>query len=175
MPVYNVSFSEYGARLVLNCFRGGGAGTSITAPSPLYLALLTGTATDTDTGGGFTEFTGYTATGAATPAEDRMAITFGAAAVAGTGTLATAQRITSTNAPSAGITSGATISGIAITTALKKSGASVVALNYNAGGNVIWYGELTTGTPPSQTATTVAVVNTDTLTFSIGNITIDLY
>jgi hypothetical protein len=90
--------------------------------------------------------------------------------VAGVGTLATAQRITSTNAPSFAITSGATISGIAITTIQPYA----TGLNYTAG-NVCWYGELTTGTPPSQTATTVAVVNTDTLTFSIGNITIDLY
>jgi hypothetical protein len=174
MSVYNVSFSENAARLVLNYFRGT---ATPTAPTALYVALLTGTATDTDTGGGFTEFTGYTATGAITPAEDRMLITFGAAATAGTGTLATAQRITSSNAPSAGITTaGPTIiSGIAITTALKKSGVSVVPLNYNAAGNVIFYGELTTGTPPSQTATTVSVVSTDTLTFSAGNITIDLY
>lgn len=164
MAVYNVSFSENGARQVLNCFRGGGAGTSITAPSALYVALLTGTATDTDTGGGLTEFTGYSGT-------NRQAITFGAAAVSGTGTLATAQRIASTNAPSFSITSSATISAIAITTVQ----ANGTALSYLAGGNVIWYGELTTGTPPSQTATTVAVVNTDTLTFSIGNITIDLY
>jgi hypothetical protein len=91
--------------------------------------------------------------------------------VAGAGTLATAQRIASTNAPSFSITSSATISGIAITTVQ----ANGTALSYVAGGNVIWYGELTTGVPPSQTATTVAVVNTDTLTFSIGNITIDLY
>ena len=166
MAVYTVSFSEYGARLVLNCFRGGGAGTSITAPTALYIALLTGTATDVDTGGGFTEFTGYSGT-------NRPAITFGAAAVAGASApLTTAQRITSTNAPSFSITSSATISGIAITTVQLNT----TALAYGAtGGNVVWYGELTTGTPPSQTATTVAVVNTDTLTFSIGNITIDLY
>jgi hypothetical protein len=164
MPVYNVSFSQHGARLVLNCFLGTASSVAISAQTTLYVALLTGTATDTDTGGGFTEFTGYSGT-------NRPAITFGTAAVAGTGTLATAQRITSSNAPSFSITSSATISGIAITTVQ----ANGTALNYNAGGNVIWYGELTTGTPPSQTATTVAVVNTDTLTFSIGNITIDLY
>lgn len=162
MPVYNVSFSEYAARLVLNYFRGT---ATPTAPTALYVALLTGTATDTDTGGGFTEFTGYSGT-------NRPAITFNAAAVAGSGTLATAQRITSSNAPSFSITSSATISGIAITTVQ----ANTTALVYTAtGGNVCWYGELTTGTPPSQTATTVAVVNTDTLTFSAGNITIDLY
>jgi hypothetical protein len=169
MPVYNVSFSEYGARLVLNCFRGGNgtvtSGTSITAPVGLYVALLTGTATDTDTGGGFTEFTGYSGT-------NRPIINFNAAAVAGTGTLATAQRIATSNSQSFSITSSATISGIAITTVQ----ANGTPLDYDStGGNVIWYGELTTGTPPSQTATTVAVVNTDTLTFSIGNITIDLY
>jgi hypothetical protein len=164
MPVYNVSFSQHGARLVLNCFLGTVSSAAISAQTVLYIALLTGTATDTDTGGGFTEFTGYSGT-------NRQAITFGAAAVAGTGTLATAQRITSTNAPSFSITSSATISGIAIATAQPVG----TALNYAAGGNVIWYGELTTGTPPSQTATTVAVVNTDTLTFSAGNITIDLY
>lgn len=164
MAVYNVSFSQHGARLVLNCFLGTGSSVAVAAQTTLYIALLTGTATDTDTGGGFTEFTGYSGT-------NRQAITFGAAAVAGVGTLATAQRITSTNAPSFSITSSATISGIAIATAQPVA----TALNYLAGGNVIWYGELTTGTPPSQTATTVAVVNTDTLTFSIGNITIDLY
>ena len=160
MAVYNVSFSQYAARTVLDYYRGT---ATPTAPTALYVGLLTGIATDTDTGGGFTEFTGYSGT-------NRPAITFGAAAVAGVGTLATAQRITSTNAPSFSITSGATISGIAITTVQ----ANGTALNYTAG-NVIWYGELTTNTPPSQTATTVAVVNTDTLTFSIGNITIDLY
>jgi hypothetical protein len=164
MPVYNVSFSQHGARLVLNCFLGTASSAAISAQTVLYIALLTGTATDTDTGGGFTEFTGYSGT-------NRQAITFGAATVAGTGTLATAQRITSTNAPSFSITSNATISGIAIATAQPVG----TALNYAAGGNVIWYGELTTGVPPSQTATTVAVVNTDTLTFSAGNITIDLY
>ncbi len=162
MAVYNVSFSQYAAQLVLNYFRGT---ATPTAPTALYVALLTGTATDSDTGGGFTEFTGYSGT-------NRPAITFGAAAVAGAGTLAAAQRITSTNAPSFTITTaGPTIiSGIAITTVQ----ANGTALNYTAG-NVIWYGELTTGTPPSQTATTVSVVATDTLTFSAGNITIDLY
>jgi hypothetical protein len=163
MPVYNVSFSEYGARLVLNCFRGGGAGTSITAPTALYVALLTGTPTDVDTGGGLTEFTGYSGT-------NRATLTFGAAALSGAAN--TAQRIASTNAPSFSITSSATISAIAITTVQ----ANGTPLDYDStGGNVIWYGELTTGTPPSQTATTVAVVNTDTLTFNIGSITIDLY
>lgn len=162
MPVYNVSFSQYAAQLVLNYFRGT---ATPTAPTALYVALLTGTATDSDTGGGFTEFTGYSGT-------NRPAITFGAAAVAGTGTLAAAQRITSSNAPSFTITTaGPTIiSGIAITTAQPVA----TALNFTAG-NVIWYGELTTGVPPSQTATTVSVVATDTLTFSANNITIDLY
>jgi hypothetical protein len=165
MPVYNVSFSQHGARLVLNCFLAGtGANlpTSITAPSALYVALLTGTAADVDTGGGLTEFTGYSGT-------NRPAIIFSPAGLSPAAN--TAQRIASFNAPSFSITSSATISGIAITTVQ----ANGTALNYSAGGNVIWYGELTTGTPPSQTATTVAVVNTDTLTFSAGNITIDLY
>ena len=165
MPVYNVSFSQHGARLVLNCFlAGSGANTptSITAPSALYVALLTGTPTDVDTGGGFTEFTGYSGT-------NRQAIIFSPAVLSAAAN--TAQRIPSFNAQSFSITSSATISGIAITTVQSNA----TALNYLAGGNVIWYGELTTGTPPSQTATTVAVVNTDTLTFSIGNITIDLY
>ena len=165
MPVYNVSFSQHGARLVLNCFlAGSGANTptSITAPSALYVALLTGTATDVDTGGGFTEFTGYSGT-------NRPAIIFSPAVLSAAAN--TAQRIPSFNAQSFSITSSATISGIAITTVQSNA----TALNYLAGGNVIWYGELTTGTPPSQTATTVAVVNTDTLTFSAGNITIDLY
>ena len=165
MPVYNVSFSQHGARLVLNCFlAGSGANTptSITAPSALYVALLTGTPTDVDTGGGFTEFTGYSGT-------NRPAIIFSPAVLSAAAN--TAQRIPSFNAQSFSITSSATISGIAITTVQSNA----TALNYLAGGNVIWYGELTTGTPPSQTATTVAVVNTDTLTFSAGNITIDLY
>ena len=165
MPVYNVSFSQHGARLVLNCFlagSGANAPTSITAPSALYVALLTGTATDVDTGGGFTEFTGYSGT-------NRQAIIFSPAVLSAAAN--TAQRIPSFNAQSFSITSSATISGIAITTVQSNA----TALNYLAGGNVIWYGELTTGTPPSQTATTVAVVNTDTLTFSAGNITIDLY
>ena len=165
MPVYNVSFSQHGARLVLNCFlAGSGANTptSITAPSALYVALLTGTPTDVDTGGGFTEFTGYSGT-------NRQAIIFSPAVLSAAAN--TAQRIPSFNAQSFSITSSATISGIAITTVQSNA----TALNYLAGGNVIWYGELTTGTPPSQTATTVAVVNTDTLTFSAGNITIDLY
>ena len=162
MPVYNVSFSQYAAQTVLNYYRGV---ATPTAPTALYVALLTGTATDSDTGGGFTEFTGYSGT-------NRPTITFGAAAVAGTGTLAAAQRIISSNAPSFTITTaGPTIiSGIAITTVQPVG----TALNYTAG-NVIWYGELTTGVPPSQTATTVSVVATDTLTFSAGNITIDLY
>ena len=162
MAVYNVSFSENGARKVLNCFLGTVSSVGIAAQTTLYVALLTGTSTDTDTGGGFTEFTGYSGT-------NRQAITFGSAATSLAAN--TAQRIASTNAPSFSITSGATISGIAITTVQ----ANATVLSYTAGGNVIWYGELTTGTPPSQTATTVAVVNTDTLTFSIGNITIDLY
>lgn len=167
MPVYNVSFSQHGARLVLNCFLAGtGANlpTSITAPTALYVALLTGTATDVDTGGGFTEFTGYSGT-------NRPAIVFSPAALSPAAN--TAQRIASFNAPSYTITTAGptVISGIAITTAQ----ATGTALNYLAGGNVIWYGELTTGVPPSQSATTVSVVATDTLTFSAGNITIDLY
>lgn len=163
MPVYNVSFSEYGARLVLNCFLGTVSSVGISAQTTLYVALLTGTATDVDTGGGFTEFTGYSGT-------NRPAITFNAAVLSAAAN--TAQRIASSNAPSFSITSSATISGIAITTAQPKA----TALAYGAtGGNVIWYGELTTGTPPSQTATTVAVVNTDTLTFNSGAVTIDLY
>lgn len=173
MPVYNVSFSQHGARLVLNYLRN----TATTQPTALYLALLTGTATDSDTGAGFTEFTGYTVAAAATPADDRATITFGAAADITTPVaIATAQRIATSNSQVFTITTAGptVISGIAITTALKKSG-TPVALNYAAGGNVIWYGELTTGNPPTQSATTVSVVATDTLTFSAGNITIDLY
>lgn len=170
MAVFSVSFARYGGRLALNYLRGQ---AGLTQPPALYVALLTGTmTTNDDIGTGFTEFTGYNDTNNTSSSLTRPVITFNAAADAGaSGTLLSAQRITSSNAPTFAITStpGSPISAIAITTTQTKG----TALDYST--SVIWFGELTTGIPPSQSATTVSVVATDTLTFSAGNITIDLY
>lgn len=126
---------------------------------PLYLALINMSTMPTTDNATLTEFTSYTDTNNAASATTRPAINFGL--VTPTGGVAT-QSIATTNAPTYGITATDTIYGIAITNAQLKA----TALSTTSGtGNVIWYGSINTS---------VGVVNTDTLTFNIGQITLSL-
>src|SRR5262245_11067731 len=68
-----MSTTDYGEALFLNCFRGGGAGTSITAPAAMYVQLHIGDPGEAGTSNNATSTT-------------RAAITF-AAAVSGAGTM----------------------------------------------------------------------------------------
>jgi hypothetical protein len=126
---------------------------------PLYLALLNGTLPTTDNAT-LTEFTGYTDTNNSASSTTRPAINFGL--VTPTGGVAT-QSIATTNAPTYAITGSDTVVGIAITNAQLKA----TSLTTTSGtGNVIWYG--------SMTVASIAVVNTDTLTFNTGQVTLSL-
>lgn len=126
---------------------------------PLYLALLNGTLPTTDNAA-LTEFTAYTDTNNAASSTTRPAINFGL--VTPTGGVAT-QSIATTNAPTYAITGSDTIVGIAITNSQLKA----TSLSTTSGtGNVIWYG--------SMTVASIAVVNTDTLTFNAGQVTLSL-
>lgn len=163
--------SNSGTQITISTTQGGSAitftttGTSLVmSPAlgptgPLYLALLNGTLPTTDNAT-LTEFTGYTDTNNGASSTTRPAINFGL--VTPTGGVAT-QSIATTNAPTYAITSSDTIVGIAITNSQLKA----TSLSTTSGtGNVIWYG--------SMTVASIAVVNTDTLTFNTGQVTLSL-
>lgn len=129
------------------------------ATGPLYLALINMVSMPTTDNATLTEFTSYTDTNNAASGTTRPALNFGL--VTPTGSVAT-QSIASTNAPTYAITGTDTIYGIAITNAQLKA----TSLTTTSGtGNVIWYGSINSS---------VSVVNTDTLTFNIGQITLSL-
>lgn len=146
-----ITFSTTGSSVVMS---------PVWAPTgPLYLALLNGTLPTTDNGT-LTEFTGYTDTNNGASGSTRPVINFGVVTPAGG--VAT-QSIATTNAPTYAITGSDTIVGIAITNSqLKATGLTTTA----GTGNVIWYG--------SMTVASIAVVNTDTLTFNAGQVTLSL-
>lgn len=142
-----------------NVFAGGWAvtvlnalatGASITPPTNRYLALLKSTVPTDDTGT-LTEFTAYSSA-------TRPAITFGTASVTGGNDY---QSVSSNASVSFTMTGSDTITGIAITTSNTKGN----TLGTGSGGDVIWFGTLTSSIPVSTS---------NVLTFSSGQITIRL-
>lgn len=164
-------FSQHGARLALNWLINSGTQTR---PTNLYLAILSqvprnddGTGEgDGDSGtGGVVEFTSYTINPPTNTANTRPEIQFSAAAAVTSGALnGLAQQVQNSNAPAFTISASGTIRGIAICTASSNSTA-LSASSFQAGGNVIWFGELTSS---------VSVANGNTLTFSANQVTITL-
>lgn len=163
--------SNTGSAITISTTVGGTAitfsttGTSpVIAPAwasvgPLYLALINMVTMPTTDNATLTEFTAYTDTNNAASATTRPAINFGL--VTPTGGVAT-QSIATTNAPTYAITGTDTIYGIAITTVQTKG----TTLTTTSGtGDVVWYGSINSS---------VSVVNTDTLTFNIGQVTLSL-